>query len=96
MRNRLPRALVLSVAPTSTTRLVVVACPVCHRKHTHGWPYSTDTIGARVAHCVTRNVLPGAPGSYFIPTPSAPHPDIDPSRDEPTPPAGQAPHSHTH
>lgn len=65
-----PVAQVLTVTPTRTTRLVVVRCPICHRKHTHGWPYTTDTIGARVAHCVTRNVPPGAPGSYFIPTPT--------------------------
>jgi len=70
MSTRLPIAPVLTVTPTRTTRLVVVRCPICHRKHTHGWPYTTDTIGARVAHCVTRNVPPGAPGSYFIPTPT--------------------------
>lgn len=65
-----PVAQVLTVTLTRTTRLVVVRCPICHRKHTHGWPYTTDTIGARVAHCVTRNVPLGAPGSYFIPTPT--------------------------
>jgi len=66
----LPVALVLTVKPTTTTRLVTIRCPICHRKHQHGWPYSLDTIGSRVAHCVGRHVPPGAPGSYFIPTPT--------------------------
>ena len=66
----LPVALVLKVKPTTTTRLVTIRCPICHRKHQHGWPYSLDTIGSRVAHCVGRHVPPGAPGSYFIPTPT--------------------------
>jgi len=66
----LPVALVLKVKPTTTTRLVTIRCPVCHRTHQHGWPYSLDTIGSRVAHCVGRHVPPGAPGSYFIPTPT--------------------------
>ena len=66
----LPVAAVLRVTPTSTTRLVTIRCPICHRKHQHGWPYSLDTIGSRVAHCVGRHVPPGAPGSYFIPTPT--------------------------
>lgn len=65
----LPVAEVLSITPTKMTRLVVVRCPICRRKHTHGWPYALDTIGSRVAHCVGRHVLPGSPGSYFIPTP---------------------------
>ncbi len=69
MNTRLPVAPVLRVTPTRTTRLVVVACPVCHRTHTHGWPYTTDTIGTRVAHCVGRHVPPGAPTSYHVPTP---------------------------
>ncbi len=66
----LPVALVLKVKPTTTTRLVTIRCPICHRKHQHGWPYSLDTIGTRVAHCVGRHVPPGAPGSYSIPTPT--------------------------
>jgi hypothetical protein len=69
MTTRLPVAGVLTITPTKTTRLVTIRCPVCRRKHTHGWPYTTDTIGARVAHCVTRNIPHGAPGNYFIPTP---------------------------
>lgn len=66
----LPIALVLKVKPTTTTRLVTIRCPICGHKHQHGWPYSLDSIGSRVAHCVRRNVPPGAPGSYFIPTPA--------------------------
>jgi len=66
----LPVALVLRVQPTTTTRLVTVRCPICYRKHQHGWPYGLDTIGSRVPHCVGRNVPTGAPGSYFIPTPT--------------------------
>ncbi len=66
----LPVALVLNVTPTKTTRLVVIRCPICGRTHQHGWPYTLDTIGTRVAHCVGRNVPPGSPGSYSIPTPT--------------------------
>ncbi len=65
----LPLAEVLTVSLTHTTRLVVVRCPVCRRKHTHGWPFGVDVIGSRVAHCVGRNVPLGAPGSYYVPTP---------------------------
>jgi len=70
MTTRLPVAGVLTITPTKTTRLVTIRCPICRRKHTHGWPYSTDTIGSRVAHCVGRNVPPGSPGSYYVPTPT--------------------------
>jgi len=70
MSTRLPVALVLGVKATRTTRLVTIQCPICYRKHQHGWPYSLDTIGTRVAHCVGRNVPPGSPGSYSIPTPT--------------------------
>jgi len=66
----LPVALVLTVKSTATTRLVTIRCPICGRKHQHGWPYSLDTIGSRVAHCVGRHVSTGAPGSYSIPTPT--------------------------
>jgi len=66
----LPVAVVLKVKPTSTTRLVTIRCPICHRKHTHGWPFALDTIGTRVAHCVGRHVPPGSPGSYYVLTPT--------------------------
>lgn len=65
-----PVAAVLTVTPAKTTRLVVIRCPICGRRHCHGWPYSLDTIGSRVAHCVGRNVPPGSPGSYYVPTPT--------------------------
>lgn len=65
----LPVALVLTVKPTTTTRLVTIRCPICHHTHTHGWPHGLDSIGSRVAHCVGRNVPLGAPGSYYVPTP---------------------------
>ncbi len=65
----LPVAVVLTVTPTPTTRLVLIRCPVCGRKHTHGWPLGVDVIGTRVAHCVGRHVPPGAPTSYHVPTP---------------------------
>jgi len=66
----LPVALVLTVKSTATTRLVTIRCPICGRKHQHGWPYSLDTIGSRVAHCHRPHVPTGAPGGYFIPTPT--------------------------
>ncbi len=59
-------ALVLDITPTKTTRLVRVRCPHCHKAHTHGWPYSLDTIGHRVSHCRS-----GGDGGYFIETPAA-------------------------
>jgi len=71
---------VLRVKATRTTRLVTIRCPICYRKHQHGWPYSLDTIGSRVAHCVGRNVPTGAPGGYFIPTPTERMLDGVPSR----------------
>lgn len=54
-------ARVLSVTDDTPHRQVLVACPHCHRTHTHGWPYTDPTIGHRVAHC-------GGP-EYLIPTP---------------------------
>lgn len=34
-------------------RIVEVACPFCHRKHTHGWPVQDGDAdpGHRIAHC---------------------------------------------
>ena len=54
-----------AIVPGRTTRTVHVLCPWCGRRHNHGWPYGTPTIGARVAHCVG-----GARGSYLIITPA--------------------------
>lgn len=42
---------VLTVRPVRTTRLVVVQCPHCGRRHTHGWPFGDSEVGLRVAHC---------------------------------------------
>ncbi len=57
-------AVVLTVIPTKTTRLVRVRCPHCHKVHTHGWPYGLDIIGHRVSHCRS-----GGEGGYYIETP---------------------------
>jgi len=68
--DALPVAEVVSVTPTKTTRLVVICCPICGRTHQHGWPFRSATIGSRVAHCHRPHVPTGAPGGYFIPTPT--------------------------
>ncbi len=57
-------ALVLTVTPTNTTRLITIRCPHCCKTHTHGWPFGDDSIGHRVAHCVR-----GGDGGYYIATP---------------------------
>ena len=46
-----PVAAVVSVTELAHTRLVVVACPYCRRRHTHGWPWTDPDVGARNAHC---------------------------------------------
>ena len=86
MRNAcsLPEAELLTVTHTASTRLVTILCPICGRRHTHGWPYAAPTIGARAAHCHRPHVPPGAWGSYYIDTPST-----VPSRDRPDHPEGQ-------
>jgi hypothetical protein len=58
-----PVAVLLDVTATTTTRLLTVHCPFCHRHHHHGWPYGEQTIGHRVSHCAS------GPGGYTIPTP---------------------------
>jgi hypothetical protein len=60
-----PTAVLLSVTPTVTTRLIRVRCPHCGKVHTHGWPFGETVIGHRVAHCA------GGAGGYVIPTPTA-------------------------
>lgn len=53
-RSRLPLAEVLRVKAGRTTRLVVVLCPLCGKKHTHGLPYGRDPetyVQTRVRHC---------------------------------------------
>jgi hypothetical protein len=47
------------------SRTVVVACPHCRKRHTHGWPPGNAEIGSRVAHCSGGRFL-----SYYIPTPA--------------------------
>ncbi len=59
-------AVVLSITPTKSTRLVWVRCPHCRKTHGHGWPYGADNIGHRVSHCRS-----GGDGGYYIPTPVA-------------------------
>jgi hypothetical protein len=60
-----PGAVLLDVTATTTTRLVRVHCPHCHKVHTHGWPFGEQTIGHRSSHCA------GGRGGYVIPTPEA-------------------------
>ncbi len=54
----LPSALVLTVTPTASTRLVTIRCPFCRRTHTHGWPSEAPDVGTRVAHCHRPNGEP--------------------------------------
>lgn len=42
----------IAIEPAKTTRTVIVRCPYCQRRHTHGWPYGSDTIGGRLSHCL--------------------------------------------
>lgn len=58
-------ATAIKVTPTKTTREVIVQCPYCGRKHTHGWPCASypDDPGPRVAHCRDNK------GSYTIDIP---------------------------
>lgn len=44
-------ATVISITPTRLTRVVIVICPLCHRRHMHGWPYDQPDVGSRVADC---------------------------------------------
>lgn len=44
-------ATVLRVSNTKGTRLVVIDCSFCRKRHVHGWPYNPDDVGLRVAHC---------------------------------------------
>lgn len=54
-----PTVRALIVTPIERTRLVVVRCPYCRRKHTHGWPLGQTAIGHRLAHCYDRWARPG-------------------------------------
>lgn len=33
------------------TRDVLVDCPFCGRRHVHGWPWGSESIGSRLSHC---------------------------------------------
>lgn len=47
-------------------RTVVIRCPFCNKKHTHGWPLgSTAAPGHRVPHCLSKD----KPDTYFIDLP---------------------------
>lgn len=48
-------------------RLIAVECPLCGRKHVHGWPWVDAIVGHRVAHCHRRDGAPG--GGYIVATP---------------------------
>jgi len=58
VRAELTVAPVLKVVTRDGVRLVVVACPYCHRKHTHGWPPEYAEPGVRLAHCYRPNGEP--------------------------------------
>jgi hypothetical protein len=70
-----PIVVAVSVTPTLHTRLVVIECPYCERRHSHGWPYGTAHPGLRTSHC-TPFRRPWSStwqrverGSYFIAAP---------------------------
>ncbi len=42
----------LDIRDSKTTRSVTIRCPWCNKNHHHGWPYGSDSIGSRVAHCL--------------------------------------------
>lgn len=49
-------------------RTVVITCPFCKKRHTHGWPLgSTEPPGSRVPHCLGLD----KPSQYFIELPAA-------------------------
>jgi hypothetical protein len=47
-------------------RTVLVRCPFCAAKHTHGWPDSWEEPGMRIPHCNGPK-----PSAYYIPKPEA-------------------------
>ncbi len=58
VRAELTAAPVLKVATRDGVRLVIVACPYCHREHVHGWPPEYAEPGVRLAHCHRPNGEP--------------------------------------
>lgn len=57
-------AFVVEVRPArrSSGRTVVVACPICRKRHIHRWPLRDAAPGWRGAHCIRGR-------SYYIPGP---------------------------
>lgn len=47
-----PTVEALAVKHLEATRLVEIRCPLCGRRHVHGWPYGRQTIGHRISHCL--------------------------------------------
>jgi len=58
VRAKLPAAVVVKVVTREGVRLVIVACPYCHREHVHGWPPEYADPGVRLAHCHRPNGEP--------------------------------------
>lgn len=57
----------LSVTHCRTTRAVVVQCPHCGRKHSHGWSYASEAVpGHRLAHCGHGGYYIAAPGAELV------------------------------
>lgn len=52
--DKWPHAPAVKVTLHPDTRTVLVACPFCGKKHTHGWPYGSDRAGYRGSHCTGR------------------------------------------
>ena len=58
-----PTVTAVDVRRTRVTRVVVIKCPHCGRRHEHGWGYGDDADpGHRLAHC-------HAPAGYRITVP---------------------------
>jgi hypothetical protein len=45
-------------------RTVLVRCPFCGKRHTHGWPIGSCAPGYRISHCDK-----GPHATYYIPAP---------------------------
>jgi hypothetical protein len=72
--SELPAAEVVEVVAFSHTRDVYVSCPFCHRQHHHGWSWSDDSIGSRVAHCRAADDEPIRVYDILTPPTSPPRP----------------------
>lgn len=69
-----PVVVALAVTDHRHTRSVVVLCPYCERKHSHGWGYdTTPEPGLRESHCAARRVAGRwqrpTPGPYYVALP---------------------------